>query len=252
MEKQLMIYERVAPITLDKHRDITVQTGKDWRFASQLNTIPVLAAEIEPASAELPIVFAGEGENMSIVALTALRAGENLFVSPGGGWQGSYVPAFLRRYPFVFAETGPGGETLTLCIDEACDGVNSDGLGERLFDSAGERTHYLDRMLQFTSDYQTQHRLTRAFCQRLVALDLLESAVANVKLPDGQTLTLTGFQRISRDKLRDLDDATVTQLFRSDMLGLIYFHLGSLAHLSALANRSAPATPAQQPEAADA
>lgn len=252
MEKQLRIYERVVPITIDKHRDTAVQTGKNWRFASELNTLPLLVAEIEPASAEFPIVFAGEGDAMTIVALTALRARENLFVDPEGRWTGSYIPAFLRRYPFVFAETGPNRETLTLCIDEACDGVNSDGRGERLFDSAGERTHYLNRMLQFTSDYETQHRLTREFCQRLVALDLLENAVASVTLPDGQTLTVTGFQRVNRDKLRALDDAAVTQLFRSDMLGLIYVHLASLSHLSALANRTGPGTETPQREEADA
>ena len=250
MTKQLMIYDNVIPLSSEKHKDISVQTGKDWRFAADLNTAPILVAEIEPASAELPIVFAGEGENLTVVALLGLRAGENLFVDPEGAWRSRYIPAFFRRYPFVFAETGKDGQTLTLCIDEGYEGVNSEGRGERLFDSTGERTQYLKSMLQFTSDYQAQHNLTRAFCKRVAELGLLEPAIANVTLPDGQTLTVTGFQRVNRDKLRALEDADVTALFRNDMLGLIYAHLASMGHLAGLANRTGASQTSQALEPA--
>lgn len=257
MTKQLMLYSRVVPISQDRHAQTSVQAGKDWRFAADLHTAPVLVAEIEPASAEMPIVFAGEGEAVAPVALLAVRAGENVFVGNDGQWTGSYIPAFFRRYPFVFAETGEDKQTLTLCIDEDHAGVNTEGRGERLFDSTGERTQYLGNMLKFVTDFETQHALTREFCKRLVALNLLEPAVATVTLPDKQTLTVTGFQRVNRDKLRALDDATVVELFRTDMLGLIHMHLASLAHLAGLANRSGPAPaaktpPAPTPDAVDA
>lgn len=241
MTKQLMIYNRVVPISQERHAQTSVQTGKDWRFAAELHTAPLLVAEMEPASTEMPIVFAGEGEAVAPVALLSVHAGANVFVGDAGEWTGNYIPAFFRRYPFVFAETGPDKQTLTLCIDEDHAGVNSEGRGERLFDSTGERTQYLSNMLKFVTDFETQHALTREFCKRLVALDLLEPAVATVTLPDGQTQTVTGFQRINRDKLRALDDAKVVELFRSDMLALIHVHLASLAHIAALANRAAPA-----------
>ncbi len=257
MTKQLMLYSRVVPISQDRHAETSVQTGKDWRFAADLHTAPVLVAEIEPASAEMPIVFAGEGDAIAPVALLAVRAGENAFVSAEGKWTGSYIPAFFRRYPFVFAETGADKQTLTLCIDEDHAGVNTEGRGERLFDSTGERTQYLSNMLKFVTDFETQHSLTREFCKRLVALKLLEPAVATVTLPDKQTLTVTGFHRVNRDKLRELDDTTVVELFRNDMLGLIHTHLASLAHLATLANKAGPASetptpPAPELEAEDA
>lgn len=240
MSKQLLIYERATPISPDKHRNLSVRSGTSWAFAAHLNSVPMLVTEIEPASAEMPIVFAGEGETLSPVALLGLRADENLFVNPDGGWTGAYIPAFLRRYPFVFAETGEDGQTLTLCIDEASDGVNTQGRGERLFDSEGERTHYLSRMLKFSSDYQAQHDLTRRFCQQLLAMNLLEPAVARVTLGSGQTLTVTGFQRVNRTRLNDLDDTEVTRLFRSETLALIYYHIASLGHVSQLATRTRP------------
>lgn len=240
MNKQLLIYERAAPISAEKHRDVSVRSGTSWAFAAHLNSVPVLVAEMEAASAEMPIVFAGEGEALSPVALLGLRVDENLFVGPDGGWTGSYIPAFLRRYPFVFAGTGENGQTLTLCIDEASDGVNTEGRGERLFDSEGNRTQYLTKMLQFSSDYQTQHALTGAFCKELLTLNLLEPAVATVTLGSGQTQTVTGFQRVNRARLNALEDAEVTRLFRSGMLALIYCHIASLGHVSHLAAKTPP------------
>lgn len=250
MTRQLLIYENATPISAAEHRDLSVRAGRDWAFARELNSVPLVVAEFEQAGAETAVVFAGEGDEIAPVALLGLQAGENLFVGQDGAWRGRYIPAFLRRYPFVFASSGANGETLTLCIDSACEGVNTEGRGERLFDSEGNRTQYLERMLQFTSDYQAQHQLTRDFCKRLSELGLLEPAVATIALPDGRRMSLRGFQRVSREKLAALPDATVTEMFRSDMLGLVYFHLASLAHMNRLLERLPPAADAAAPEPA--
>lgn len=244
MSKQLLIYENAEPVSAEAHRDISIRAGQSWAFASELNSVPLVAAEFERAGAEMPVVFAGEGDDLTPVGLLGLEAGENLFLADDGSWRGRYVPAFLRRYPFVFAASGANGETLTLCVDAAYAGVNRDGRGERLFDAEGNRTQYLERMLQFTSDYQAQHQLTRAFCKRLNALSILEPAVATVNLADGRQMTLRGFQRVNTEKLRGLSDEQVTELFRTDMLGLIYFHLASLGQMNVLLERKQSAVPA--------
>lgn len=237
MTNQLLIYANAVPLSADTHRDVSVRTGADWGFARTLNSVPIVVAEFEPACIEMPIVFAGDKESMTPVALVGLRADENLFVSDSGAWTGNYVPAFVRRYPFVFAVTGENGETLTLCIDESYDGVNREGRGERLFDSEGERTRYLEDRLKFATDYQTQHVLTRAFCERLVALDVLEPAVATMTLPGGASHSLTGFHFVDRARLAALGAETVKELFDNESLALIHFHLASLGHISHLVRR---------------
>ncbi len=244
MSKQLLIYQNAEPVSAEAHRDISIRSGESWAFASYLNSVPLVAAEFERAGAEMPVVFAGEGDDLTPVGLLGLEAGENLFLAADGSWRGRYVPAFLRRYPFVFAASGENGETLTLCVDADYEGVNRDGRGERLFDAEGNRTQYLDRMLQFTSDYQAQHQLTRAFCKRLNELAILEPAVATVNLADGRQMTLRGFQRVNPEKLRGLTDEQVTELFRTDMLGLIHFHLASLGQMNVLLERKQTAAPA--------
>lgn len=237
MTKQLMIYENAVPISVDAHRNVAVRQGTTFGFAAALNSVPLVVAEFEKASAEYPIIFAGEGDAMTPALVVGLRSDENLCVTESGRWDGDYVPAFLRRYPFVFSGGGED-EQLTLCIDTAFDGVNEDGKGERLFDSEGNRTQYLNTMLQFASDYQTQHAVTRAFTDRLRDLDLLEAATATASLPDGSRLSLGGFQRVSADRLAALGDADVLDLFRSGMLGAIQAHLASMSRLSGLLARA--------------
>ncbi len=235
MTRQLLIYENAEPLSSEAHRDVSVRTGTSWSFAAGLNSVPLVVAEFEKAAAEYPIVFAGEGDAIAPAVILGLRDGENLCLRADGSWDGRYIPAFLRRYPFVFASSGEGeAARLTLCIDTSYEGVNTEGRGERLFDAEGNRTQYLSNMLQFTSDYQTQHQMTKAFAQKLQALELFEPATATATLPDGQTLSLSGFKRVSPEKLRGLEDAAVLELFRSDMLGLVHAHLGSLAQMTRL------------------
>ncbi|MBW6507435.1 MAG: SapC family protein [Rhodobacteraceae bacterium] len=233
MTKQLMIYQDAVPISAETHRNVAVRQGGSFGFAAALNSVPLVVAEFAKAAAEYPIVFAGEGANLTPAAVVGLRADENLCVAPDGSWDGAYVPAFLRRYPFVFANGATEG-TFTLCIDSAFDGVNEEGKGERLFDSEGNRTQYLNTMLQFASDYQAQHALTRSFTDRLRELDLLEPASATATLPDGSRLSLGGFLRVSTDRLANLDDAAVLDLFRTGFLAAIHAHVASMDQLSRL------------------
>ncbi|MCO6049622.1 SapC family protein [Mesorhizobium sp. RP14(2022)] len=236
MSKQLLIYERAVPVSRQNHGAISVKAGNDFGFARHVNSVPLMTAEFGAVSPEYAIVFAGEGQEIIPVVLLGVRDNENLFVKEDGAWSGKYVPAFLRRYPFVFASTD-AGDNFTLCIDEDFSGANTDGIGERLFDSAGERTQYLQSVLGFLQAYQQQFIRTQAFTRRLAELDLLEPMQAQFTLPGNQRMTLTGFQAVNADRLKALSGDKLETLARSDELDLIYAHLHSLRNFTATAER---------------
>lgn len=246
MTKQLMIYERAVPLRAEAHAGWSVKTGNSWTFARDINSVPVVAAEVGACATEFAIVFAGEGDAVFPSVILGMRGNENAFVAADGSWRGRYVPAFLRRYPFVFASS-EDGKTLTLCIDEEFEGFNDEGRGERLFDSDGNRTRYLEDMLKFASEYQTQFKRTEAFCKRLTELDLLEPATAQFNLPGGQRTQMQGFKTINRDKLRNLEPETLAQMARTDELELCYLHLHSLNNLTPMTQKLA----AEVPDAAE-
>ncbi|MEM8569296.1 MAG: SapC family protein [Pseudomonadota bacterium] len=234
MTKQLMIYESVVPISIARHKDTSVKTGLTFEFAEDLNAVPLLASEFAAASGTFPIVFTSADPPMPLAVL-GLRDQQNLFVDEDKSWSGRYTPNFLRQYPFVFAKSNDG-ERLTLCIDDAYEGVNAEGRGERLFDSEGERTQYLRNILEFAQAYQQDFAVTEAFCKRLAEHKLFDPMQAQV-LVGTEMVTLQGFMAVSKDKLKQLDDEEVLSLFRIDGLELIYRHIASLGLFPSLADR---------------
>ncbi|WP_114285738.1 SapC family protein [Candidatus Halocynthiibacter alkanivorans] len=238
MSKQLLIYKRAIPVSSDSHRDWAIKMGDNYKFASDVNSVPLLAAEFLTAAQDYAIVFAGDGDNVVPSVILGIRDNENSNVGADGSWTGGYVPAFLRRYPFVFSRS-EDEKDFVLCIDEEFDGFNQDGKGERLFDTDGERTTFLQSKLTFVSEYQTQFERTSAFCKRLQEHDLLEEAQAQFNLADGQTASLSGFFKINREKLKALPADTLVQMVRSDELELCYAHLSSLGNLAPMAQKIA-------------
>jgi hypothetical protein len=235
MPKQLLIYEKAVPVTRKQHGDVSIKGGTDYAFAKKVNSVPLMASEFELSSAEYAIVFSGEGKDIMPAVLLGIRDNENLYIDDSGNWNAKYIPAFVRRYPFVFSSQNR--TTFTLCIDEDFPGVNRKGLGERLFDAEGERTQYLRNVLGFLQAYQAQFEATRAFCQRLVELNLLEAMQAQFALRSGQRMTLGGFMSVNRDRLKALSGDALARLAASGDLDLIYAHLHSQRNFTPTAER---------------
>lgn len=249
---QLLFYYNAVGVTSDKHRNLSVRLVGNYDFARSVNSVPLTAVEFRRAASEYAVVFAGDGDLVMPVAILGVAADRNLFVQEDGTWAGKYIPAFVRRYPFVFA-SNDDGKTFTLCIDDSFSGCNEEGRGERLFDADGERTQYLETVLNFLKEYQMAFQRTRAFCTRLKELDLLEPMQAQFTLPDGQRRNLTGFMAVNRDRLRALDDAILAQMAKNDELELIYLHLQSLQNFSAMLERigAEAAAPTLETDAGD-
>lgn len=236
MGKQLLIYEKAVPVSKDKHRDWSVKTGTDYAFAKHVNSVPLTAVEFPIAAPEYAVVFTGTEEAVMPAVILGIRNEENVYLTDTGGWRAKYVPAFLRRYPFVFSSTNDGN-SFTLCIDEDFAGCNTEGRGERLFDADGQRTQYLERSLEFIRQYQAQFQLTQAFCKKLKELDLLEPMQVQFSMGSGQKMSLAGFMAVSRDRLKKLSGDQLAELAKTDQLELVYMHLQSMTNFRAMIER---------------
>ncbi|PMR78277.1 SapC family protein [Halomonas urumqiensis] len=226
---QQLFYGNPVPLNSQRHRDLSLKTSKNFRFARHVNSCPVMAAEFSAVSAEYPIVFAGSDEAVLPAVVLGTRDGENLYVDNDGRWRGHYVPAFVRRYPFVFS-SNPDGKTLVLNIDEEYEEFNRTGHGERLFDADGNQTQYLQTILRFLQEYQAQFQRTQAFCQQLLSLDLLQPMQAQFTLNSGEKRTLGGFRVVDREKLKALPSEELAGMCRRDELEVLYLHLASQRH----------------------
>ena len=233
MPKQSAFYEEAIPVSKERHTDLAVKVGSDYRFAQNVNSVPLTAVEFRHAAAEYAIVFLGGAEAVMPVVVLSVVQDQNNYVDEKGQWTAKYVPAFVRRYPFVFAGSEDDAG-LILCIDETFVGCNLEGRGERLFDGEGERTQYLESVLKFQQDYQANFNATRVFCRKLKDLDILEPMQAKFMTSKGKQYMLSGFMAVNRAKLKALPDDTLTELARSDELELAYLHLNSIRNLEAM------------------
>jgi hypothetical protein len=240
--KKLLIYEDVTPVTRKAHGKLSLKKGKTFEFARETNAVPVVLSEFPRASGEFAIVFTAASEGIIPAVVLGVRDKENAYVGKEGSWDAGYVPAFIRRYPFVFA-TDAKAETFTLMIDQNYSGFNKEGKGERLFDADGEQTAFLNNTLNFLREYQTQFARTRDFGARLDELGLLEPVEARVPLPKDPDRRLTGFKIVNRDKLKALSGDVLAQMIKTDELELIFLHLFSLRNLNRLHEKMAAAAP---------
>ncbi|MBT4493398.1 MAG: SapC family protein [Gammaproteobacteria bacterium] len=236
MSKQLLVYSDTNTLSRTRHRDWSVKSGSDYNFAKEVNSVPLTAVEFPSAADEYPIVFAGDEDNIMPVAVMGLRSDENLFVDAAGKLDAKYTPAFLRRYPFVFSSSDDG-ENFTLCLDESFAGCNQKNVGERLFDSEGEQTQYLQSILEFLKEYQVHFTRTEAFCKKLLEFDLLQPMGAEFSPGEGARLTLSGFMAIDRDRLKALSADQLQELVQNDGLELAYIHLQSMRNFTAMLSR---------------
>jgi len=239
----LLIYQNAVTLDRERHRHLRLKSQDTTSFAAAVHAVPLVAVEFAEVAREYPIVFArgaavdDKPGELLCYALTGLHQGENLYLDAAGRWAAQYVPAFIRRYPFVFAETGV--DQLSVCIDESYAGFN-DAEGEPLFDEAGAPAAVLNNALELLTDYQRQVQLTSAFLKKLDAANLLMQSELRADFPDGRNALVQGLLVVDEAKLKQLPVAALQEWLASGELGLLYAHLLSLGNLKQLVQRMAP------------
>jgi hypothetical protein len=232
----LLFYDKPVALNREAHRNLRMRPVPSFAYAGAVNSVPLTGNEFAAAARTMPIVFVNDANQQpNPIALLGLRRNENLFVDADGRWSGGYIPAFIRRYPFVLIEM-PGTDNLTVGIDEAFPGFNADE-GEPLFAQDGSDGPSLKRAIEFLNAYRTEARRTQEFLAQLKRLDLLIPRTINVSLKDGSQFHLDSFSIVDEARLGKLDDKEAGSLLRGGYLGWIYMHLLSMANVADLSTR---------------
>jgi hypothetical protein len=225
-----LFYRTPEALHAERHAKLRLAAGPDFRFAGDTNSVPIMASEFAQAARFYPVVFAGEPAMPAVVL--GLQQ-NNLFVDGKGVWEQdrSYIPAYVRRYPFTFiAQPGNGGFMLGLDMD--CTRLLRDGkaykTAQPLFED-GKPTTLTQEALRFCGALQNDHLVTRAFAAALVEQNLLIDQQAQGSLPDGKPILLGGFRIVDAQRFQELPDAVVVDWHKRGWLGLVHAHLASLA-----------------------
>ena len=251
MTKQLMFYENAVPMSASRHADASVEPGTGYAFASHASAVPIMAVEFLLAATEYAIVFTPVGDDIVPAVVLGLRNEQNLYLGQDDKWKAKYVPAFIRRYPFVFSASADK-KTLALCIDESSAGFNRTGKGQALFDADKKPTEYTQRVLKFLQAFQTHFQRTQLFCKRVKELGILEPTTVRVAGPGGEKQAVGGFLVVDRKKLRAVPADELAELAKTDELELLYLHLYSMRNFADMKDRLIGSLPAEADEPASA
>ena len=160
-----------------------------------------------------------------------LRQSENLYVSAKGDFRPeAYIPAYVRRYPFVFAND-PQGQRLILCIDRDAPFIVEGGQSPLFTD--GKPSDYVNQAMEFCNNFEQERQRTDSFVKLLTDMDLFDVREAvftprNERGEPGQPQKLADYFAVSEDKLKALPVEKLAELRDNGALGQIYAHLVSL------------------------
>ena len=224
-----LFYNSIAPLSSQLHPNFRVRQRTTFPEAATTHAVPLTVDEFASAVKYYPIVFGG-GPNPAPLALLGLTDGVNTFIDAEGNWQREvYVPAYVRRYPFLLAKFNEGSEELTLCFDDKSGIVEpGDFEGFDLFDGEQPSEH-TKSLLQFCEQFEMAVARTKQFMDEIQSLDLLIDGEVSLQQPGvEQPSVYRGFRMISEDKLRELRGDQLRKLVQNGMMGLVYAHLLSL------------------------
>ncbi len=233
--RQLM--RRAEPLDPRRHGDLRVAAGRDYSFVRGLHTVPLSAVEFMPSARHYPIIFAGDVE-LQPVALMGLRPDQNLFVDEDGDWkEGCYIPAILRRAPFVLMQESKDGKAgVNLCLDVESPLVSKQ-TGAALFKD-GRPTPLVAKMATFAASFSKEQARTRIFINACRQQDLLVERQMEITLASGQKIVFSGFRVLDEERLRKLSDADAVEWFRRGWTALAFAHFLSLGNMGRLHHRA--------------
>lgn len=227
-----LLYNDLVPLSSVDHANYRVREMSDVKFLADQHAIPVTVDEFSLVQRHFPIIFSS-GDQPVPLALMGLNEGVNVFVGEDGKiTEAVYVPAYVRRYPFLLAKLRPDTEDLSLCFDPTSPTIGAFDEGEVLFpegQAEGAQSEAVTRILSFCSEFEQSGMKTGQFMAELAEHKLLMDGEVSIQTdPDTPPFVYRGFQMVDEEKLRDLRGDVLRKMMQSGMLPLIHAHLFSL------------------------
>ena len=230
-----VFYKDLIPLNSNLHADWRARTVDKAAWVAKQHAVPLTVEEFPAAQRNYPIVFSA-GDNPVPLALMGLNEGVNVFFDDEGAPRDNpapYIPAYVRRYPFLLARMDKDSDALSLFFDPTTDLVGKFDDGAALFNDDKQPSEHTQGLLQFCEKFEQAGMRTQAFMQELKDADLLmdgEVAIQRTDNPD-QPFTYRGFKMVNQDKLRELRGDQLRKWNENGLLPLVFAHLFSLDHM---------------------
>ncbi|KQR83490.1 SapC family protein [Sphingomonas sp. Leaf343] len=244
-----LFYNGLEPLSSETHADYRIRPQDSAPHLIGQHAVPITTDEFALVQRFMPIVFS-VGDDAIPLGLMGLNEGVNVFIGDDGKLvdDNFYVPAYVRRYPYMLARLRPDSEELSLCFDPTSPVLGAYDEGDRLFDD-GQPSEVTKQILAFNEQFEQAGQRTQNFMRELRELGLLMEGEVSIQ-PDagGQPFVYRGFQMINEEKLNGLRGDQLRKMQQSGMLPLLYAHLFSLALMREVFGRQVQQGKTPQPQ----
>lgn len=238
-----LFYQKPAVLHFGEHRTLGLAAADGYSYTADAAAVPLCSGEFMPAIRHYPIVFTNAAEPIPLVVI-GLQQRNLQLDADGKSWRaGHYIPAYVRRYPFIIVDT-PDPDQHLLAVEMTSIRIvdTTSGVGERFFDTQGVASSMAAQAMALCRGYHEDHKRTLAFCQALQANGLLTEQKVELTLAAGERLLVDGFKGIDKAALNKLSGETMIAWRDAGWLDLIALHLSSQQNWQLLIDRHAAAT----------
>ena len=223
-----LLYSQLEPLSTQAHANYKARGTDAAPKLANVHAVPILIDEFVSAQRFFPIVFS-LGDNPVPLVLMGLNEGVNTYFDADGKLiNPTYVPAYVRRYPFMLARVTSDADSLSLCFDPSSGLVGDFEDGNALFEN-GEPSEATKAIMKFCEEFEVSAQRTNSFVDELKKADLLMDGELSIQVNDDtQPFIYRGFKMVDEAKLRDLRGDELRRMNQNGMLPLLMAHLFSL------------------------
>lgn len=225
------MYKNIELINTQLHKNHSIKVIENFSYAKEQISVPITVAEFYESCKDYPIVFVKDAaNNWSASAMLGYVEKHNLHVDENGAWErGRYIPASVRRYPFIFI-AGENQE-LSLGIDKSALSEDEKDKERKLFNDEEKPSEFTNGVLAFMNQLQRDAVATASFIAQLEKWELLEEKSAQIITPDKKSHHINGFYIINEEKMQHLSKKKKEEICDKNVFPLITAHLISLSNV---------------------
>ncbi len=208
--------------------------------ASKDTVVPISIDEMGKLLAHYLFVFVKKRDRgYTFVALQSLCKEENAYLTPEGKSLYSAIPRHYLMYPFVLKIVEKDAERNVIVLFDHESGLykkdpeEKDG-DKRFFDDEGEPSESFSLIVKQLRHHQEMQKVTQSVVDALEAANLLVPFEIGTKGIDVACDSLKGLYMIDQNRLQNLEEKTVQDLYAKHAFSLVYAQLFSMSRVETL------------------
>lgn len=233
------MFKKVEMLSKVDHLDLMIDEIKDFSFAKELRYAPLGLSEITKVSSRLPVLISG-GEDNQFVGLMAVGSGSNYFIDWKPG-HATYVPMFLRGYPFLMIdakEEGNDKKLRAIGVD-----VESDYVGKskahKIFEKENLPSDFAQIKLRLIQNLEKDRINASKLLSELKKNNLLDKRSFDVKLENGETKSIiSDFFVVNKERLYALSDEMLLDWLKKGWMYILETHINSIPQIEVLLSKT--------------